>query len=447
MHKLWHKFKQKEKDEYINYLKIFGALSGLFKDIEQGTNAKKPYLYYRNHEQLFAKVFNVIDLTRKDSAFDVIAEFEKERIGIGLKTWIHTRDKTYQKIAEFNKVAPTEFAPLIENNNYQSLIEKVSQFRNERIKLDQRQYNTTFDIYHNITRDDNIMNIVETKYDLIQLDSLKLTDQNKKTYSFTDGLNNYKFYASKSVLLMEFDASEQHIVKSIPIKQFTDPFELLKMIQLPTENIYKESNTSSLNDLVAQPVSLLSDYSEENNTIYLPIYSDTRMKVEEKSGFNAWNAASKNKRTKKPRPDFEAYISIPKWIHMTFPYFFGFDALDKVERKIAGPFNLHLPDGRKIEARITQDNGKSLQSNPQNILGKWILHDVLGLNARELLTLEHLKRLGVDSLKLTKLNNKNFKIELADTFAFEKWKIENKEKIKNSGCRMPKLRPEVLQYD
>lgn len=447
MYVLWDKFSEREKTEYINYLKVFGALSGLFKDIEEGTNANKPYLYYRNHEQLFAKVFNVIDLTRKDSAFDAIAELENKRIGIGLKTWIHTRDKTYQKIAEFNKVAPTEFAPLIENNEIHLLIEKIAQFRNERIKLDQRQYNTNFDIYHNITRNDYIMNIVENNYDLIQLDSLKLTEQNKKTYSFTDGLNNYKFYASKSVLLMEFDASKKQIVKSVPIKLFKDPFELLRMIQLPKDNLNKKRDIEPLVDYVAQPVSRLSDYSEENNVIYLPIYSDTRMKVEEKSGFNAWNAAPKSKGTNTPRPDFEAYISIPKWIHMTFPYFFGFDALDKEKRNVAGPFNLHLPDGRKIEARITQDNGKSLQSNPQNLLGKWILHDVLGLNTRELLTIEHLKKLGVDSLKITKLDNHNYKIELADTFAFEKWKMENEGKIRISGSRMPTLRPEVLQFD
>lgn len=204
----WDKFNEKQKQQYIEYLKIFGAISGLFKDTKVGPNANKPYLYYRNHEQLFAKVFAVEDLTRKDSAFDVIATIDNYRVGIGLKTWIHTRDLTFQKVAEFNKVAPTELSPLIKEKEYDNLIYKVSELRNERIKLDQRQYNTKFNIYHNITRDDHVMNIMESSYDFVQLDSLKLIKQDGKTFQFTDGLNSYRFYTSKSVLLKEFDASQ-----------------------------------------------------------------------------------------------------------------------------------------------------------------------------------------------------------------------------------------------
>src|SRR5699024_11310950 len=118
MTNIWDLMDKKEKEEYIRYLKIFGSLSGLFKDNKTGTNARKTYLYYRNHEQLYAKVFkSVEDLTRKDSAFDVIAELNDKRIGIGIKTWIHTRDSTYQKVAEFNKASPTELAPLIKEND------------------------------------------------------------------------------------------------------------------------------------------------------------------------------------------------------------------------------------------------------------------------------------------------------------------------------------------
>src|SRR5699024_249350 len=180
---------------YIHFLKIFGALSGLFKDNQEGTNSQKPYLYYRNHEQLYAKVFDVEDLTRKDSAFDAIAKISGKNIGIGLKTWIHSKDKTYQKVAEFNKLAPEEIRPLIDHGSPREVISKVSQLRNDRIWVDKRLYNTNEgdDIYHYITRDNEIMNIVENSYDLVQLDSLKLLSSNGKTFSFTDGLNNYKF--------------------------------------------------------------------------------------------------------------------------------------------------------------------------------------------------------------------------------------------------------------
>lgn len=422
---IWFEFNEKQKKEYKYFLKIFGAISGLFKDNRGGPNANKPYLYYRNHEQLFARVFDVEDLTRKDSSFDVISVINNLRIGIGLKTWIHTRDATFQKVAEFNKVAPIELAPLIEQNDFEQLILKVSKLRNERIRLDKRQYNTQFEMYHIITRDNNVMNIVESNYELIQLDSLKLIERNKGTITFTDGLSLYKFYTSKSVLLKEFNASSSYVLDRIPIIQYEDPFEMLKMIKIPEDIKVKK----------------------EHEVIFLPIYSDSSMKVHEKSGFNAWNAASKTKGSSKLRPDFEAYIPIPKWIHEVFPNFFGFDALNRQERIQADSFNLHLPDGRMIKAIVTQDGGKSLQTNPQSVLGKWILHDVLGLKARELLTLERLYKLGVDSLKITKLNDKNFKIELAETYAFEKWKIDILDKIKNNAKSTPVLRPELFEEE
>ncbi|WP_245890078.1 NgoFVII family restriction endonuclease [Rummeliibacillus pycnus] len=405
-------------------MKIFGALSGLFKDNQEGENAKKPYLYYRNHEKLYSRVFRVKDLTRKDSAFDAVANFGEGNIGIGLKTWIHNGDFTYQKVAEFNKLAPTEIRPLIENASPEEVVQKVSQLRNNRILLDKRQYKTNKDIYHYITRDDNVMNIFERDYDLVQLDSIKLMNSNGKTYSFTDGIRNYKFYASKSVLLEEFDASSAKIITQVPIVQFNDPFELIKMIHIP-------------------------DYLNKNeikDVIYLPIYSDGKtMQVKKKSGFNAWNGASKNKGSNKNRPNFEAYITIPVWIHRLYPNFFGFNALNREERNASEGFKLHLPDGRSIDAIITQTNGKSLQTNPQNILGKWILHDVLGLQARELLTMQRLIELGVDSLKISKINNKNFKIELAEMYAFEKWKISLQEDIRKVTNRMPELRKELIE--
>src|SRR5699024_6869670 len=416
MTNIWDLMDKKEKEEYIRYLKIFGSLSSLFKDNKTGTNARKPYLYYRNHEQLYAKVFkSVEDLTRKDSAFDVIAELNDKRIGIGLKTWIHTRDSTYQKVDEFNKASPTELAPLIKENDYEHLIKKVAELRNERIQLDKRQYNTDYDLYHNITRDDDVKNIMETNYDLIQMDSLKLLNNKGGTLTFTDSLNNYKFYTSKSVLLKEFNASKNFILEQVPIVNYDDPFELLRMIELPTDDKLYDTK----------------------DVIFLPIYSDRDMKVEEKSGFNAWNAASKNKGSGIPRPAFEAYIPISKWIHRVKPNFFGFNALNKEERNASSAFYLHLPDGRAIEAIVTQDAGKILQTNPQNILGKWILHDVLGLKERELLTMDRLVKLGVDSLKITKIDHANFSIELAETYAFEKWKIEMEDNIRESGSRMP----------
>lgn len=426
---IWNRLIEKEKSEYIQFLKIFGALSGLFKDTKEGANANKPYLYYRNHEQLFARVFDVEDLTRKDSAFDVVMTLENERVGIGLKTWIHTKDFTYQKVAEFNKLSIEVINPLIETAPPEEVIKKISELRNERIKFDKRLHGTNREVYHFITRDDNTMNIIETNYDLIDLDSIELIKYDGKTFTFRDKSHTYKFYKSKSVLLQEFNASKKEIIESIDIEQFEDPFELIKMIKLPqrkSKNIYEE--------------------------IYLPLYQDKKdgMYVSEVSGINVRHSKSKTKNSNKKRPEYEIEVRISTWIHHIFPKFFGIDAFDKnqIKDKYLNDFNLILPDGRVLEGRIKQENGKSLQTNPQKALGVWILKDVLGLENREVVTLELLNKLGIDSLKITKIDNKNFKITVAETGAYERFKLENKQKMINAGLRknqLPYFRPEFIQ--
>lgn len=426
---IWDKFSEREQQEYIYFLKIFGSLSGLFKDNQEGTNSRKPYLYYRNHEQLYARVFEVEDLTRKDSAFDALKIWKGDRVGIGLKTWIHTKDCTYQKVAEFNKSAPEVIEPLIKNGTPEEVIYKVAELRNERIMLDKRLYRTDREIYHIITRDDEVMNILETPYDFIDMDTLELIKIDGKTYTFKDKLHKYKFYKSKSVLLEEFDASQVEIIKQIPIEQFDDPFELLRTINIPKENkkiIYEE--------------------------IYLPLYQD-KMEgrfVSSCSGINIRHSKPKSKGSNIPRPEYEIEVRISKWIHHIFPKFFGIDALDENQIKDVklNDFDLILPDGRILRGRIKQQNGKSLQTKPQSALGEWILKDVLGLKNREVVTWELLAKLGIDSLKVIKVNNKQFKITIAETGAYEKFKIQNKgnmDKAGLSGRQLPYFRPELLR--
>lgn len=425
---IWDKFPEQQKKEYIDFLKIFGALSGLFKDNKEGSNARKPYLYYRNHEQLFARVFDVEDLTRKDSAFDAVTQWDNDRVGIGLKTWIHSNDFTFQKVAEFNKLAPKLITPLIEKEKHEEAIIKISELRNERIMLDKRLYGTDREIYHFITRDDDFMNIIETKYDFIDIESIELIKFDDKSYLFKDKFHTYKFYKSKSVLLEEFDASEGEIIRKIPIKQFDDPFELIKMIKLPK---------------------CVKEICEE---IYLPLYQDKKdgMKVSNCSGINIRHAKSKIKGSNRLRPEYEIEVRISKWIHIVFPKFFGIDALneDEVKDKTLNDFKLVLPDGRELDGRIKQECGKSLQTNPQGALGEWILKDILGLtNRSDVVTMEYLETLGVDSLKVTKVDNKRFKITVAEVGAYEKFKLDNRNKMLRLGLKgksLPYFRDELV---
>lgn len=432
---LWNAQSKSHKVEYVQFLKIFGALSGLFKDLNEGVNSKKPYLYYRNHEQLYVKVFDVSDLTRKDGAFDALAAFNDQRVGIGLKTWIHMSDKSYQKIAEFNKLAPDQINPLLAKGDYEAAIKKIAYLRNKRLELDKRLYNTTQEIYHFITRDDGIMNIVESYYNKIDLDNIKYLKCNGKTLSFTDGVSNYKYYSSKSVLMAEFDASDHEIISKIPIDQFENPFDLIKQI--------------SLNDLSSEQ----KQFEYKQNTIYLPMYSDLNFSIQPTSALNAQLGKPKVKGSNKRRPAYEAYIHIPSWIHRVFPNFFGTDPFADNPVNTTDPFNLYLPNGNVVTARNTQDNAKGLQTNPQNILGKWILRDVFGLNPYEKLTDEMLIEFGVDSFKIVKIDEKNYSIDLAPTFAFEKWKLNLEDRVlclkskSTSQWRLPKFRHNLFEEE
>lgn len=434
---IWNQFLDTEKNEYKKFLKIFGALSALFKDTNEGTNAQKPYLYYRNHEQLFAKVFSVEDLTRKDGAFDMLLDKGSERIGIGLKTWIHSNDITFQKVAEFNKASN-----LIKYGNPENVIRQVAVLRNERLLLDKRLYSTNKDVYHFITRDDGVMNIVEGEYRLIDLETLELIKFSDKSYEFKDKYHNYRFNKSKSTLFKKFDASATEIIEKITIEQLNDPFELLEKLHVDGMSLQESLN------LLKQKKSIQQKIKE---SIYLPLYQDKKEGriVTASSGVNIRHGKPKAIGSTTPRPEFEIEVRVSSWIHRVFPGFFGIDAFNPKEIARSN-FNLILPDGRVLNGRIKQEKGKSLQTNPQGALGEWILKDILGLGNRAVVTMELLEKLGIDSLKITKIDNNNFKITVAETFAYEKFKLENEKKLLSMGLKgrqIPYFRPELFENE
>lgn len=161
------------------------------------------------------------------------------------------------------------------------------------------------------------------------------------------------------------------------------------------------------------------------NFIYLPLYSDRDQTVHSQSGLNVSHAGPKNPNSENPRPrdPDEIYIPIPIWIHRTFPNFFGFDALDKTQRNATvNKFNLYYYNSNYWKAIITEDNGKALETDPQPALGKWILRDILRLPYGTVLTMDMLNRKEIDSVKITKIDNSNFRIEIAQFNAFRNWK-------------------------
>lgn len=431
---LWNQLDKEKQEKYLKRLTILGILSGLFKDLG-GEHGKKPYLHYRNHEISFIDSFEVEGITRKDSAFDAIARINNKSIGVGLKTWIHNSDFSNQKIAEFNKKSK-ELRILFDSNDNTGLVSRVSELRNARIEDDKRLYGTDQDIYHFITRDNNCFYIIETNYEKIDINNIKDISKNDTSICFNDGKNNYLFNMSKSTLFKKFNASESERILSIKIDIHNDPFSLL-------ESIFNTCNIidTELQDLPEQNI-------DNDNYIILPLYNDDDYLVNEKSVFNASLSKPKTKGSNKPRPAYEAYAHIPVYIHHLYPNFFGFDALNRESRNNSC-FNLHLPDGDIIVAKITQDDGKSIQTKPQSILGKWLLFNIFGLKEYEPLTREIIDEKEIDSIKITKIDNENFKVDVCNYLDYEKWKIKNKERIlelkENKTIRkVPKFRPELL---
>lgn len=380
---LINKLPQKNRTYYTDILKLVGSLSRLFSDSEV------PYLNYRVTENLFCDAFEASNESRTDCSADAV----KDKVGIGIKTFINGNGKSFQKVAEFNSEA-YKFRGK-ENNE---VVRIVSEMRNERIEFTKRLYNLEEIIYHCIVRDERKISVFECNMNKINIEKIKIQKVSKNSIHFKDDKEEYSINLSKSTLYKRFITKD--ILESIDVDIIENPIELLTT----------KLSTSTNIEWVAEHD---SNYAINNKEyVILPLFSDKGERhVPSKSSLNQWNAGGR-KRNKN-----EAYISIPSWIHKKFPEFFP--SRDKC-------FNLKLPDGQIISAKVCQDGGKALMSNPNLDLGNWILRKVLNLNSGELLTYDRLESLGIDSVAITKYNDLEFHIDFMKLGTYDKFVEENK---------------------
>lgn len=361
---------KQQQEEYKKFLKIAGCLSNLFSD------SSVPYLYYRIAEKIFCKSFNADDLSRSD----VSADAKKDGIGIGLKTFLIGNSKTYQKVAEFNSDKS-----LYENLNTDRLVFKIAKLRNARLNFTERAHGLEKSIYHCVLRDKGRFLIFEEPMNKIEIGDIKNIKKNKGSISFQDGKNDYSFLVSKSTLTKRFITKS--ILHKFNVEILKDPlFELEKLLNIRDLEFKSEAKIKQ--------------------TVFLPLYG-RKQTVFEKSGLNQWNASGR------PRDPNEVYIPIPADIHRNFSHFFP-------DRDT--PFTLRLPDGRQMQSKVCQDNGKALMSYSNRELGQWILRDVLGLREDELLTYKKLQTIGIDSVRIDKISNDQFEINFSAIGSYEKFK-------------------------
>lgn len=366
-----------EQEIYIRLLSTIGSLSELFSE-----NNSVPYMYYRLMENIFCKAFNANNLSRSD----ISADASKGGFGVGLKTFLHGNGNTFQKVAEFNK-------DLCDFTNLQidEKIMKIAMLRNERIEVTKRISGTSKMIYHLLTRSENKMSIYEENMDLIDLTHIKIIKNDTKNIHFSDGLHIYNFNVSKSTLLKRFKTD--NLLYSFDVEILKDPYEFL--LNLNFSNLHVGDKTNE-------------------EFIILPLYSPNKNEVMPQSGLNQWNASGR------PRHPNEVYIPIPSFIHKIYNDFFPYDTNDFKSES----FTVLLPNQKELKMKVAQQGGKALMSDPNKALGEWILRDVLNLKEYEILTKDKLDIIGIDSIKLRKINSHYYELDFLKSGSFEKYQEE-----------------------
>ncbi len=376
---------QAQRDNYKKMLSIVGALTQLFSESDC------PYLAYRAHENIFCKYFEADNLARMDCSADA----KKNRIGIGLKTWTGQDD---QKVAEFGKLRET-FAGL----SGLDLVKKIAEYRNERIRVTKNLNGIDEMIYHVVKRVPGAMQILECAFDYIDIDRISLIRNrgNVNNTYFTDGRHTYHFSTSKNTLYMIFEDME--LLDNFNVEIMDDPYTCLM-------NLMPGVSVKSVFEKATPKVSV-----PKENQICLRLYStkpNGTKYVAEKSGLNQWNGARFVRRTGeyKPRDPNELYIPYPAEDRRNTVGFFP-------DRDTV--FNLRLPDGSEIPAKICQDDGKAIMSNPNNLLGEWLLRKVFELSEGTLVTYEMLLKFGIDSVVFTKHGDLEYSVDFAEIGTYE----------------------------
>ena len=352
----------KSNEKYFEILGIVSKLTRLF------STSDVPYLDYRLAENIFCKYFKAINDARSCTAYDARVF---KNVGIGIKTFtLGNNDSSLEKIAEFNKLSK-ELKPL----KGFDLARRIANFRNERMQYANNTFDITESQYHIIGRKSGILRIFNSPYDEIRIDEIRDVKDNNTSISFNDGHHEYRFNKSKSVLQKRFYLSQ--VYRDVPIDIIENPLEIL-------ENLFKNIHSNV--------VKISINKTKGTDYVILPLYSTKKREVPPKSGLNQWNAGGRK------RDENEVYISIPIKIHKYYPNFFP-------ARDV--PFELILPDGKSIQAKVCQENCKALMSNPNSALGEWILRKVLNKSPGQLVTMRDLDIFGVDSVLIEKRHQIN----------------------------------------
>lgn len=376
------------REAYKSMLTAIGRLSQLFSDSET------PYLAYRAHENIFARYFDVDNNARHDNSADAISS--RLGVGIGLKTWVG-RDN--QKVAEFGRLRP-EYADL----DGLALVKKIAHYRNERIRTTKNLHGLNNLLYHVVKRYPGMMSIYEESFDMIDIEAISLLPNRGKANSvyFTDRRHIYNFSKSKNTLYMLFDSMT--LLDTFDVQIAEDPFDIVWAATASQADIVPATRAPATEQLCLRLYS-----TKSNGEKYIP----------DRSGLNQWNGSrnsykrnsdgSKTLTKSTPRDANEVYIPYPKSDRDRGDFFPPRDT----------PFDLVLPDGKILSAKVSQADSKAIMSNPNSALGKWLLRDVFELSEGTVVTYDLLRRINVDSVVFTKHSQGRYGVDFAELGTYE----------------------------
>lgn len=347
-----------ELKDYQKELTMIAALSNLF------ASGSTPMIYYRATENIYCRAFGAKNTSRSDNTADAIVD---RKTGVGIKTFIYKNGGSYEKVAEFDKQL-SEYSSL----RGKALADKIASLRNARITTTMRIYGLTEMIYHCVLRSKTSdIYVFEIPMHEIDVKTISNVSDDGKVLVFKDKYQEYKFYRSKSTLMMRFVCN--HEILKFHVDILEDPMEAL---------------TKFLDEHSA-----LSLARDEENVLVIPLYAQSKKKgcyLPEKSGLNAWNASQKNRK----RDQDEIYIRYPKALQAAKPGFFP-------GRNQS--WSMRLPDGKTLSMKLCQSGDKAIMSNPNVEIGHWLLRDVLHLKPGKIVSYEDLINAGITSIKIRKI--------------------------------------------
>lgn len=373
---------KEEQTKYIRTLVAHCSMSLIH------SNSDKPFLEYREAENIFCDCFGALNVSRSDIAVDAVLG----NLGIGIKTFIE--GTAYQKIAEFDK--KSNFSSTFDDF---AIINQIAKMRNYRLDAASKKHSLEKLIYHYIVRYKGSISIFECPMRHINIGSIKYISRTGNTIAFSDGIENYRFSISKSTLYMEFDLSNPLISKQVNILE--NPSEDILRIY---ENQYGKITLDCMDESDNEDFEF-SELIPENpylsDSVILPLFSTKTIGgkkiryVPEKSGMNQWNASGRK------RDPHEVYIPVPAYIHKNHPRFFP---------PRTDTFDVELPGGKILSAKLCQSNDKGLMSNPNKDFGDWLLGRIFEQKPGELVTYEKMQYLHVNAVRVSKLKNGHYYI-------------------------------------